>query len=881
MRSTLGKQQLSSNRRQLKSSVESDPLGHHFPSTGQELTSKSFLLRLLLLLWVGLFFLLFPVGWCCHPSLGGVALAPLLLGGAVLWVELLFLLSLLGAAAWPPSSWCGVAFLPLLWSRRTFPGCLVTVRLWTHYEHRERFWWSCWIWAAVVSLIVLIYEIYALPRAIPLVISLSAWPACFFRVLRSHHHTKGDCSRFRWETTAESYCFWKVLQLHFWQQVQKYESLWKYFLLCILSLSKTVKYRSNIPSSFSKLTLRSTIILRITLFANPGRAIPSEVRGKFFLRRGNLWTCERSSDATPMSRPRLAAFGLVAWAWFPWPKKQTTHTAHEVPQDTLKNWRVDHFCTLRTIDCLVAIGAALDRWACAHSSVVILSDVACGIFANQVKPMSKHVELTFVFTSSRLSVPVPSRALDADVTTLGRCHTILYVSAPPRLVPVQDTVLPTPRKGFQITARGSVDARRKRISKIKTCFCVSAPSPLVHSLFTLYFWPIFENVTNFFFTTMFEVSVSFCCRKWRCRRLCDTTSGELRQGEDFWVHAQSCDFDHVPKMCPKTSSGLFFTPDGVSGSFPKDIETRRKWRKAAKKRRQETMRSQQTMKKQKKKIAAQISEGQLKHLIHDRHRRSHWHGWNWKKKKMDWIHKKKHRRSQGKDGKRKDSMLEQDSPKTKWKLALRIATSPSDRWLRKAADCNPDLSTRYWINRAIGRPRKRWEDDINELRSNIAWEDRLGWFETSHGCRNFDRIDGEPMEFEWNIFTGFNTLQLSEEVKRLLLRLGETRENFTGRIIFMSMFNDISWRSKDNEKECLANAKLVSLYAKRFGKGQWSFIGPGSEKKWYCISEDSPQGVWDNMAERMLLEFAESGHPIFRATSPLSRGRLKSKGHGK
>ena len=35
------------------------------------------------------------------------------------------------------------------------------------------------------------------------------------------------------------------------------------------------------------------------------------------------------------------------------------------------------------------------------------------------------------------------------------------------------------------------------------------------------------------------------------------------------------------------------------------------------------------------------------------------------------------------------------------------------------------------------------------------------------------------------------------------------------------------------------------------------------------------------MAERMLVEFAESGCPIFRATSPLSRGRLKSKGHGK
>ena len=65
-----------------------------------------------------------------------------------------------------------------------------------------------------------------------------------------------------------------------------------------------------------------------------------------------------------------------------------------------------------------------------------------------------------------------------------------------------------------------------------------------------------------------------------------------------------------------------------------------------------------------------------------------------------------------------------------------------------------------------------------------------------------------------------------------------------------------------------------------FGIGQWSFIGPGSEKKWYSWEEDSPQGAWDHIADEMLLEFAESGHPIFRATTPLSRCILKSKGHG-
>ena len=92
---------------------------------------------------------------------------------------------------------------------------------------------------------------------------------------------------------------------------------------------------------------------------------------------------------------------------------------------------------------------------------------------------------------------------------------------------------------------------------------------------------------------------------------------------------------------------------------------------------------------------------------------------------------------------------------------------------------------------------------------------------------------------------------------------------------------DISWGSKDNKKECDSNAQLVSLFARRFGAGQWSFLGPGSEKKWYSISEDSPQGEWDKMAEKMMVTLAESGHPVFGATSPLSKNQLKSKGGGK
>ena len=39
--------------------------------------------------------------------------------------------------------------------------------------------------------------------------------------------------------------------------------------------------------------------------------------------------------------------------------------------------------------------------------------------------------------------------------------------------------------------------------------------------------------------------------------------------------------------------------------------------------------------------------------------------------------------------------------------------------------------------------------------SNTVWEHQLEWFKDSSQSRTLDTIDGEPMEFEWNIFPGF------------------------------------------------------------------------------------------------------------------------------
>ena len=70
-------------------------------------------------------------------------------------------------------------------------------------------------------------------------------------------------------------------------------------------------------------------------------------------------------------------------------------------------------------------------------------------------------------------------------------------------------------------------------------------------------------------------------------------------------------------------------------------------------------------------------------------------------------------------------------------------------------------------------------------------------------------------------------------------------------------------------------------YARRPPRGRRSFLGPVAEKKWYSTHDSKPQGEWDRVAEMIMIKFSGSGHPVFRATSPLSRGTPKSYGGGK
>ena len=141
------------------------------------------------------------------------------------------------------------------------------------------------------------------------------------------------------------------------------------------------------------------------------------------------------------------------------------------------------------------------------------------------------------------------------------------------------------------------------------------------------------------------------------------------------------------------------------------------------------------------------------------------------------------------------------------------------------------------------------------------------------------------MESQWSSSGKYSQGSLhwasSKRFKKNMIELQCEPEQFEGRIIFMSLYNDSKWRKRVNTEKCETNSVTVANNARRFLLGRWSFLGPGSEKNWYGTYSDKSDGIWDKTAERMRLNFAESSHPVFRATSALERGELRSKGKGK
>ena len=84
--------------------------------------------------------------------------------------------------------------------------------------------------------------------------------------------------------------------------------------------------------------------------------------------------------------------------------------------------------------------------------------------------------------------------------------------------------------------------------------------------------------------------------------------------------------------------------------------------------------------------------------------------------------------------------------------------------------------------------------------SNEAWKNRVAGVRYEKSYRDFDAINGEPTEFEWNIFQGFTTLQLYDKIGDLLSDLGQTPETFTRRILFLCQCSMTSLVTKRQQR---------------------------------------------------------------------------------
>ena len=81
-----------------------------------------------------------------------------------------------------------------------------------------------------------------------------------------------------------------------------------------------------------------------------------------------------------------------------------------------------------------------------------------------------------------------------------------------------------------------------------------------------------------------------------------------------------------------------------------------------------------------------------------------------------------------------------------------------------------------------------------------TWKSKIKWYSENNHFKDMNRIDGMQTEFEWKIFPGIMTWRLLEKSQSRMRDLQCKLEDFTDRILLMSMYNDIKWGAKGNKE---------------------------------------------------------------------------------
>ena len=158
-----------------------------------------------------------------------------------------------------------------------------------------------------------------------------------------------------------------------------------------------------------------------------------------------------------------------------------------------------------------------------------------------------------------------------------------------------------------------------------------------------------------------------------------------------------------------------------------------------------------------------------------------------------------------------------------------------------------------------------------------CWNEQIQWYSETNYFSELSQIVGKPTKFEWKIFPGFTTAGILNEIQKTMGELQCDPADFKGWIIFTWMFNDTVWGAEGNEmkNDVKIIRKRVEEYARMFLRGQWSFLGPGSEQKWHATDNSKPNGCSEKNTK-----FTKILSPNIPSYQCFGRGHLRSKAGG-
>ena len=109
----------------------------------------------------------------------------------------------------------------------------------------------------------------------------------------------------------------------------------------------------------------------------------------------------------------------------------------------------------------------------------------------------------------------------------------------------------------------------------------------------------------------------------------------------------------------------------------------------------------------------------------------------------------------------------------------------------------------------------------------VKWKEQLQFFLWTNEYRELFGIDGEPCEFEWNLFSRHTTVEILRQIQTRTTVRKTRPEEFEDRIILMSMFNDIAWTKNGNYNECFL---ILKWYQTTQGNVRWDI---GLSRSWW------------------------------------------------